>query len=276
MKSTNASSTASVHLHDSLESNKEEHYQGGVKDVALAPSGTRTLPNTNVAESREVQDGLEAGTITATQADLGTLPNSGTGVDNHPEVPGSILGQGAITYIGMTPSIAGGSATHIISFSAGVVGADQVVRGFDFAATTEYGAAALAVDTAGATAVSDITFTKATNKVTITNTHATDAARGYSPNVVICDEMAFWENALYIFNQVIEPMVLQTKGKILCLSTPNGRLGPFWDIFNKDSEVSKYWDKYSFDWNIYCFINLPFSDNYRWHNAQNFSLRTID
>ncbi|HEC66437.1 MAG TPA: hypothetical protein ENI23_14215, partial [bacterium] len=72
---------------------------------------------------------------------------------------------------------------------------------------------------------------------------ATDAARGYSPQLVICDEMAFWEDAETIFNQVVLPMVDATGGSIMALSTPNGRHGPHWNCYN-----SKHWSVYHFDW----------------------------
>jgi len=72
---------------------------------------------------------------------------------------------------------------------------------------------------------------------------ATDGARGYSPDLVICDDMAFWEDADTIFNQVVQPMVDATGGSILALSTPNGRHGPHWNCYN-----SKHWSAYHFDW----------------------------
>lgn len=71
---------------------------------------------------------------------------------------------------------------------------------------------------------------------------ATDAARGYSPNLVICDELAFWPEP-EIFNEVVLPMVDATDGDIMGLSTPNGRHGPHWDAYN-----SKYWSVYHFDY----------------------------
>ena len=74
---------------------------------------------------------------------------------------------------------------------------------------------------------------------------ATDAARGYSADLVICDECAFWENGDYIFNQVIEPMTQFTKGKIMLISTPNGKSGFFWKCFNSD-----YWSRYQFGWRV--------------------------
>jgi len=77
---------------------------------------------------------------------------------------------------------------------------------------------------------------------------ATDAARGYSPNLIICDELAFWEAADSVFNQVVLGMLNRVDGikrKILALSTPNGKHGPFWECYN-----SPHWSVYDFDWRI--------------------------
>lgn len=77
---------------------------------------------------------------------------------------------------------------------------------------------------------------------------ATDAGRGYSPNLIICDELAFWEDAESIFNNVILGMLNRIDGKkrrVLALSTPNGRHGPFWNCYN-----STNWSVYHFDYKI--------------------------
>ena len=76
---------------------------------------------------------------------------------------------------------------------------------------------------------------------------ATDAARGYSPNLIICDELAFWEDPL-IFPKVVLGMLNRIDGihrRILSLSTPNGKHGPFWECYN-----SPNWSVYDFDWRI--------------------------
>lgn len=72
---------------------------------------------------------------------------------------------------------------------------------------------------------------------------STEGARGYSPNLVICDEVAFWEDQDNVFNQVVLPMVDATDGRIMMLSTPNGRHGAFWDCYN-----AKSWSTYTFNW----------------------------
>ena len=72
---------------------------------------------------------------------------------------------------------------------------------------------------------------------------ASDSARGYSPTLVICDEMAFWEDQDETFNSVVLPMVDATDGTILALSTPNGRHGSFWNCYQ-----SPHWSAYHFNW----------------------------
>jgi len=77
---------------------------------------------------------------------------------------------------------------------------------------------------------------------------ATDAGRGYSPTLTICDELAFWEDAERIFNQVVLGMLNRIDGitrRVMALSTPNGRHGPFWNSYQ-----SKNWSVYSFDWKV--------------------------
>lgn len=74
---------------------------------------------------------------------------------------------------------------------------------------------------------------------------ATDAARGYTVFKAICDELAFWENGDYVFNQVIEPTTQATDGTIWAVSTPNGQQGVFYNIF-KDP----FWNAYQFDWHV--------------------------
>jgi phage FluMu gp28-like protein len=75
---------------------------------------------------------------------------------------------------------------------------------------------------------------------------ATDAARGYSADLVIADEIAFWENSIEIFNEAILPTVSHTNGTIMMLSTPKGASGVFYDAFTKDN----IWSCYQFDWTV--------------------------
>ena len=78
---------------------------------------------------------------------------------------------------------------------------------------------------------------------------ATDAGRGYTADVVIGDELAFWENGMYMFNQVVEPMTNYTKGKIIGLTTPNGKQGIAWELYN-----NPFYSVYQFDWRV-CPVN---------------------
>lgn len=72
---------------------------------------------------------------------------------------------------------------------------------------------------------------------------ASDAARGYSPGLVICDEAAFWEDGDYIFNRVVMPSIAATQGRCLVVSTPNGRMGFFPSLFNLPQ-----WSAHTFDY----------------------------
>jgi len=77
----------------------------------------------------------------------------------------------------------------------------------------------------------------------------TESILGYSPDLVICDEAAFWEglsevkNSDYIFDDVVTPTVFGTGGNIIAISTPNGSQGFFYRIF-----LSKFWSGYEFSW----------------------------
>lgn len=73
---------------------------------------------------------------------------------------------------------------------------------------------------------------------------ATDAALGYSANIVIGDEAARWENGDYIFREVLEPTTSWTDGDIYLLSTPAGKQGFFYECFN----MQDVWEVFHFDW----------------------------
>ena len=80
----------------------------------------------------------------------------------------------------------------------------------------------------------------------IVSVPATDAARGYAADMVIADEIAFWDNGEEMFNQAISPTVAQTKGTILMASTPRGNIGPLFNAY-KDP---KNWQVFHFDWRV--------------------------
>jgi len=76
----------------------------------------------------------------------------------------------------------------------------------------------------------------------------TESALGYPASLVICDEISFWENGEYIYEQVLEPRTNSTKnwkhpnltmGQIFCISNPNGQQEIGWKLWN-DERFSKY------------------------------------
>jgi len=72
---------------------------------------------------------------------------------------------------------------------------------------------------------------------------ATDAARGFTADLVIADEIAFWDNSVEMFNEAILPTISESDGSIIMMSTPKGKIGVFYEVFNKDN-----WNSYQFDW----------------------------
>lgn len=52
-----------------------------------------------------------------------------------------------------------------------------------------------------------------------------DTVRGYSPNLLLIDEAAYTSDALYT---ACLPMLAATNGDLICISTPNGQQGWFW------------------------------------------------
>ncbi len=54
--------------------------------------------------------------------------------------------------------------------------------------------------------------------------------RGFSPNYLVCDELAFYDYG-YEFYTAAKPTV-SMGGKVFCISTPNGRSNIFYDIYD--------------------------------------------
>lgn len=52
-----------------------------------------------------------------------------------------------------------------------------------------------------------------------------DSVRGYSPNLLIIDEAAYTSESLYT---ACLPMLAATHGDLVCISTPNGQQGWYW------------------------------------------------
>ena len=68
---------------------------------------------------------------------------------------------------------------------------------------------------------------------------ATEAALGYAVDLLLEDELAFYEDGRYFHFQIAQPRTYATKGKIIVFSNPNGRQGVFWELYNSE-EYSKY------------------------------------
>lgn len=67
--------------------------------------------------------------------------------------------------------------------------------------------------------------------------------RGYSAaSLVIIDEAAFAEPGLF---QAVLPMISISNGDLMLLSTPNGKMGFFWDTWSKGGDD---WGKYEVPW----------------------------
>ena len=89
---------------------------------------------------------------------------------------------------------------------------------------------------------------------------ATERGRGYSPTLLLLDEIAYWEapnketDATYLYQSIYEPSISATRdrkhefltmGQIVACSSPNGQQGIFWNMWNDDR-----FSKYKFSWLI--------------------------
>lgn len=68
---------------------------------------------------------------------------------------------------------------------------------------------------------------------------ATEAALGYAIDLVLEDELAFFEDSEHFHEQVIQPRTYHTKGQIIAFSNPNGQQGMFWKMW-QDDDFSHY------------------------------------
>ena len=68
---------------------------------------------------------------------------------------------------------------------------------------------------------------------------ATEAALGYAADLLLEDELAFYENGEYFHQQIAVPRTFTTKGQVISFSNPNGQLGIFWKLWN-DEKYHKY------------------------------------
>lgn len=101
---------------------------------------------------------------------------------------------------------------------------------------------------------------------------ATEAALGYSANIVIGDEAARWEDGDRVFLEVVEPTVTMTKGDIYLLSTPAGRQGYFFRCFN----MTDIWDVFHFDYTANPFVTEKEMDQKRkLHTSFSFAINYL-
>jgi hypothetical protein len=68
---------------------------------------------------------------------------------------------------------------------------------------------------------------------------ATEAALGYAADLLLIDELAFYENGRWIYFQILQPRTYTTKGQIMCFGNPNGQQGVYWDLWN-DPDFNRY------------------------------------
>jgi len=76
---------------------------------------------------------------------------------------------------------------------------------------------------------------------------ATEAALGYPVDLMLIDELAFYEDGEYFYKQIAQPRTYTTKGQIIVFSNPNGQQGIFWELWN-----SPRFHRYKFD-----FLDCP-------------------
>lgn len=83
---------------------------------------------------------------------------------------------------------------------------------------------------------------------------ATEGALSYPANLVIMDEIAFYENSIYVYYQIAQPRTYTTKGQIMFVSNPNGRRGVFWDLWQ-----NPMYSRYQFN-----FLDKPGNTQAEW------------
>jgi len=68
---------------------------------------------------------------------------------------------------------------------------------------------------------------------------ATEGGLGFPVDLLLIDELAFYDDGEYFYYQIAQPRTYHTKGQIICFSNPNGQMGVFWKLWN-DPAFSKY------------------------------------
>lgn len=85
--------------------------------------------------------------------------------------------------------------------------------------------------------IDNITSLELSNGSRVESLPATNwTVRGYTADLVVIDEAAGVDDRLYA---AVSPMVLERDGQFVQMSTPHGKIGRFWDDYNRD-----HWKKY--------------------------------
>jgi len=61
---------------------------------------------------------------------------------------------------------------------------------------------------------------------------ATGAALGYPADLELIDELAFYDDGEYVYEQILQPRTYTTKGQIIVFTNPNGQQGICWKLWN--------------------------------------------
>lgn len=64
---------------------------------------------------------------------------------------------------------------------------------------------------------------------------ATEAALGYAADLLLLDELAFYDNGREFYYQIALPRTYETKGQVIVFSNPNGQQGILWEMYNDPS-----------------------------------------
>ena len=68
---------------------------------------------------------------------------------------------------------------------------------------------------------------------------ATEAALGYAVDLLLPDELPFYEDGEHFFKQILQPRTYTTKGQIMVFGNPNGQQGIGWELWN-DEDFHRY------------------------------------
>jgi hypothetical protein len=68
---------------------------------------------------------------------------------------------------------------------------------------------------------------------------ATEGGLGFPVDLLLIDELAFYDDGEYFYYQIAQPRTYFTKGQIIVFSNPAGQTGVFWRLWN-DSDFSQY------------------------------------